>query len=98
VTQTAHASVGAALGAAKALHAAGHTALGDAVHDAATTAFFHGFSTANLVAGGVAAAGAIVALAWLPAQPGATAAVRREATGIASPAAPAAPAATAAVD
>ena len=68
-TRSAHASVGAALGVASSLRAAGRTAVGAAVHDAATTAFFHGFAAANLVAGGVAAAGALVALAWLPAQP-----------------------------
>jgi hypothetical protein len=69
VMRTAHASVGAALGAANALHHAGHTALAVRVHNAASSAFFHGFSSANLVAAGVAAIGALVALAWLPAQP-----------------------------
>jgi len=68
-TRTAHASVGAALGVASALHHAGHAALGISVHGAATSAFFHGFSTANLVAAGVAAVGTLIALAWLPAQP-----------------------------
>ena len=49
---------------------AGHPALAAAVHDAATSAFFHGFHAANLLAGGVAAAGAVMALALLlPAQP-----------------------------
>ena len=69
VARTAHASVGAALGAANGLDRAGHTALGAALHDAATSAFFHGFSAANLVAAGVTAAGALIALAFLPAQP-----------------------------
>ena len=93
VTRSAHASVGAALGVASSLRAAGHTAVGAAVHDAATAAFFHGFAAANLVAGGVAAAGALVALAWLPAQPGNRAAgagdvaPRGEATGVGTPAA-----------
>jgi hypothetical protein len=68
---TAHASVGAALGVASALQDGGHTALGIAVHSAATSAFFHGFSAANLVAAGVAGAGVLIALTWLPAQPSA---------------------------
>jgi EmrB/QacA subfamily drug resistance transporter len=69
VARTAHASVGAALGVANGLERAGHTTLGVALHDAATAAFFHGFSAANLVAAGVTAAGALIALAFLPAQP-----------------------------
>ena len=44
-------------------------ALGRAVHDAATNAFIHGLSVAALVAGGVAAVGAILAVVFLPAQP-----------------------------
>ena len=44
VTRSAHASVGAALGVASSLRAGGHTAAGAAVHDAATAAFFYGFS------------------------------------------------------
>ena len=39
------------------------------MHHAADAAFFHGFSAANYVAAGVAAAGAVLALALLPAQP-----------------------------
>jgi hypothetical protein len=39
------------------------------VHDAATVAFFHGFHAANYVSAGVAAAGAVMALALLPSQP-----------------------------
>ncbi|HTU88208.1 MAG TPA: MFS transporter [Solirubrobacteraceae bacterium] len=66
---TAHASVGSALTLAGKLARSGHAELAAAVHHAASTAFFHGFSTANLVAAGVAAAGAVMALAWLPAQP-----------------------------
>src|SRR6266536_3562118 len=41
------------------------------IHNAATSAFFQGFSTANLVAAGVATAGALMALALLPAHPSA---------------------------
>ena len=44
-------------------------ALGRAVHDAATNAFIHGLSVGALVAGGVAAAGAVLAAVFLPAQP-----------------------------
>ncbi|MGZ4272646.1 MAG: MFS transporter [Solirubrobacteraceae bacterium] len=71
VTRTAHASVGAALMAADRLARAGRPALGAAVHDAANAAFFAGFHTANFVAAGVAAAGALMALALLPAHPAA---------------------------
>src|SRR5437667_4902871 len=66
---TAHSSVGAALGVAGGLDAAGQPALADHVHDAASTAFFHGFSAGNLVAAGVAALGAVMAAALLPAHP-----------------------------
>jgi hypothetical protein len=69
VARTAHASVGAALTAAGKLGSAGHPALASAIHNAANAAFFHGFSAANYLAAGVAAAGAVMALALLPAQP-----------------------------
>jgi EmrB/QacA subfamily drug resistance transporter len=69
VARTAHASVGAALTAAGRLGHAGHPALAAAVHTAASSAFFRGFHTANYVAAGVAAAGAVMALALLPAHP-----------------------------
>jgi EmrB/QacA subfamily drug resistance transporter len=65
----AHGSVGAALTVAGSLAHAGHPALAAAVHTAAGSAFFHGFHTANYVAAGVAAMGAVMALALLPAQP-----------------------------
>ena len=67
--RTAHESVGAALTAAGRLGRAGHPALAAALHDAANAAFFSGFHTADFVAAGVAAAGAVMALALLPAQP-----------------------------
>jgi EmrB/QacA subfamily drug resistance transporter len=67
--QTAHQSVGAALTVADKLSHTGHPALASAVHDAANSAFFHGFTTANYLAAGVAAAGAVMALALLPAHP-----------------------------
>jgi hypothetical protein len=69
VGQTARASVGAALTAASKLGSAGHPVLASAVHDAASAAFFHGFHAANYLAAGVAAAGAVMALSLLPANP-----------------------------
>src|SRR6201994_3369892 len=67
--QSAHSSVGAALGAATRLGSAGHPVLASAIHGAANSAFFHGFTAANYLAAGVAAAGALMALLLLPAQP-----------------------------
>jgi EmrB/QacA subfamily drug resistance transporter len=67
--QTAHTSVGAALEAAGRLSALGHPQLAAALHDAASSSFFHGFSVANYVAAGIAALGAVMALALLPAHP-----------------------------
>jgi EmrB/QacA subfamily drug resistance transporter len=62
-------SVGGALGAADQLAAAGQGDLANTLHDAASTAFFHGFEIACLVAAGVAIAGALVAVVLLPAHP-----------------------------
>jgi EmrB/QacA subfamily drug resistance transporter len=72
IARTARSSVGAALTAARRLGLAGHGDLASAVHNAASTAFFHGFQAANYLAAGVAAAGAVMALSFLPAQPMAT--------------------------
>ena len=69
VTAVAQQSVGAALAVSSKVTAAGHTAIGQAIHHAATNAFLHGLSIGCLVAGGVAAAGAILAVIFLPAQP-----------------------------
>ena len=69
IARAAHGSVGAALTLANRLAHAGHPALAEAIHNAASSAFFSGFHTANYVAAGVAAAGAVMALALLPAQP-----------------------------
>jgi hypothetical protein len=69
VSAIAHQSLGAAYAASGQVTAAGHAALGQAVHTAATNAFLHGLSIGCLVAGGVAAAGAILAVLFLPAQP-----------------------------
>src|SRR5271165_3770172 len=69
VVRTAHASVGAAFTVAGKLTHAGHPLLASAVHNAANSAFFDGFHAANYVAAGIAGAGAVMALALLPAQP-----------------------------
>src|SRR2546421_1776016 len=69
LAHTAHSSVGAALAVSGGLGHAGQAALAGRVHDAASTAFFHGFSAGNLVAAGVAALGAVIAAALLPAHP-----------------------------
>jgi EmrB/QacA subfamily drug resistance transporter len=66
VSAIAHESVGAAIGVSAT---AGHPAIGSAIRDAATAAFLHGLSVGCLVAGGVAAGGAILAALFLPAQP-----------------------------
>jgi len=65
----AHQSVGAAYAAAGKIAALGHPALGLALQHAATNAFLRGLTIAVLVAGGVAAAGAVLAVRFLPAQP-----------------------------
>ena len=70
VAAIAHSSVGAAYAAAGQVSAAGSGALGQVVRNAATNAFLHGLSIGCLVAGGVAAAGAVLAVMFLPAQPG----------------------------
>jgi EmrB/QacA subfamily drug resistance transporter len=65
----AHRSVGGAFEAAAKLDAGHQTALARALHDAASNAFFHGFAVACVVAGGVAAMGAVMAAALIPAHP-----------------------------
>jgi hypothetical protein len=69
IAHTAHASVGAALSAAGKLVHTGQPALAVAVHNVASSAFFHAFHAADYVSAGVAAAGALMALALLPAHP-----------------------------
>jgi EmrB/QacA subfamily drug resistance transporter len=69
LAQTAHGSLGAALAVAGNVGHTGHPALASALHDAASAAFFQGFHTANYLAAGVAATGALMALALLPAHP-----------------------------
>jgi hypothetical protein len=51
------------------LAAHGQSAAADAVRQAATSAFDHGLSVGCVVAGAVAVAGALLAGAFLPAQP-----------------------------
>jgi EmrB/QacA subfamily drug resistance transporter len=86
VARTAEGSVGAALGVAGKLLHGGHPGLAVAIHNSTTSAFFHGFHAANYVAAGVAAAGAVMALALLPAQPRAGNDEAPDAEALASPA------------
>jgi EmrB/QacA subfamily drug resistance transporter len=65
----AHDSAGAALQVAAGLGAQGRAALGGGVRSAAEGAFFHGFTAGLLVAAGVSAAGMVMAMVLLPAQP-----------------------------
>ena len=69
LARTAHDSVGGALALANRTSVKGDPALANAVHAAASNAFFHGFSAACLVAAGVSAVAAIGALVLLPAHP-----------------------------
>ena len=86
LARTAHDSAGAALAVADRLASTGHSSLAANLHHVATSAFFHGFATANVLAAGVAGAGALMALALLPAQPPAPAEDTAEASALASPA------------
>src|SRR5436305_654475 len=69
VAAIAHQSVGAAYVAAGKIAALGHPALGLAPHHASTNAFLRGLTIGALVAGRVAALGAVLAVLFLPAQP-----------------------------
>jgi hypothetical protein len=71
LAHSAHASVGSALGLANRASVNGHPHLANAVHAAASNAFFHGFSAACLVAAGISAVAAIATLVLLPAHPAA---------------------------
>jgi hypothetical protein len=55
--------------AAGKIAAAGHPVLGQALRHASADAFLRGLTAGCLVAGAVAAAGALVAVLFLPAQP-----------------------------
>jgi hypothetical protein len=69
VAAIARQSVGAAYVAAGKIAALGHPALGLALQHAATNAFLRGLTIGVLVAGSVAALGAVLAVLFLPAQP-----------------------------
>jgi EmrB/QacA subfamily drug resistance transporter len=78
VAVIAHQSIGAAYLAAGKIAALGHPALGQALHHASTNAFLRGLIIGALVAGSVAAVGAILAVLFLPAQPATPAAYEPE--------------------
>jgi phage tail sheath gpL-like len=65
----ARGSVGGAVIAAQKTSLAGFSRLGSRLKDTAILAFLHSFSGACLVAGAVAAVGALVAIFLLPARP-----------------------------
>ncbi len=69
VAAIAHQSVGTAYAAAGKIAVLGHPALGQALQHASTNAFLRGLTVGALVAGGVAAVGAVLAALFLPAQP-----------------------------
>jgi hypothetical protein len=69
VAAIAHQSVGAAYAVAGKIAALGHPALGLALQHASTNAFLRGLTVGALVAGSVAALGAVLAVLFLPAQP-----------------------------
>jgi EmrB/QacA subfamily drug resistance transporter len=77
----AHQSVGAAYAAAGKIEALGHPALGLALQHASTNAFLRGLTIGALVAGGVAALGAVLAVLFLPAQPATPTAYQAETAG-----------------
>ena len=69
VAAIAHQSVGAAYAAAGKIAALGHPVLGQALQHASANAFLRGLTVGCLIAGAVAAAGALLAVLFLPAQP-----------------------------
>jgi hypothetical protein len=69
VAAIAHQSVGAAYIAAGQIAALGHPVLGQALQHASASAFLRGLTVGCLIAGAVAAAGALLAVLFLPAQP-----------------------------
>jgi EmrB/QacA subfamily drug resistance transporter len=87
----AHQSVGAAYAAAGDIAGLGHPVLGQALRLAATNAFLRGLTVGALVAGGVAAAGAILAVLFLPAHPATPARPAESGSDVAEAAAPARP-------
>jgi hypothetical protein len=73
VAAIAHQSVGAAYVAAGKIAALGHPGLGQTLQHTAANAFLRGLTISCLVAAGVAAAGALLAVLFLPAQPASSA-------------------------
>jgi hypothetical protein len=69
VAAIAHQSVGAAYVAAGKIAALGHPVLGQALQHASANAFLRGLTVGCLIAGAVAAVGALLAALFLPAQP-----------------------------
>jgi hypothetical protein len=69
VAAIAHQSVGAAYVAAGRIAALGHPVLGQALQHASANAFLRGLTIGCIVAGAIAAAGAVMAVLFLPAQP-----------------------------
>jgi len=86
VAAIAHQSIGAAYAAAGKIAGLGHPALGQALQDASTDAFLRGLTIGALVAGGVAALGAVLAAIFLPAQPAQQASPTAGAAEVARPA------------
>jgi hypothetical protein len=84
VAAIAHQSVGAAYVAAGKIAALGHPGLGPARQHTAASAFLRGLTISCLVAAGVAAAGALLAVLFLPAQPAAPATDEAETTQLTS--------------
>src|SRR5215831_16468527 len=81
VAAIAHQSIGAAYAAAGKIAALGHPALGQALQHASTNAFLRGLTVGAIVAGAVAAAGALLAALFLPAQPATSTAYQAETAG-----------------
>jgi EmrB/QacA subfamily drug resistance transporter len=81
VAAIAHESIGAAYVAAAKVAALGHPALGLALQHASTNAFLRGLTVGALVAGSVAALGAVLAVLFLPAQPATPTAYQAETAG-----------------
>jgi hypothetical protein len=76
--QTAHGSIGGALGVAQHFLASGFPQIAHQLDVAATQAFLHGFQVGCLVASAVVALGAVASWILLPARPAADAVERRD--------------------
>jgi EmrB/QacA subfamily drug resistance transporter len=87
VARAAHGSVGGALTVAGKFAHDGHPAIATAIHNATSSAFFQGFHAGDYVAAGIAAVGAVMALALLPSFPTLSARDTPDTQTIGSPAA-----------